>query len=429
MSCCSENKRMTDCENTLSTSQTDTDGLLRRALDVGEAMLKCGAEIRRVEETVTRICRAYGAVHVEVFTIITLINAAVRMPDGSYSSQIRRIYASVTDLGRLEQLNALSRRVCATTPPLAEVDDALRQIKATRSYPGWLTVLAAALGCGAFAVFCGGSVRDGLAATVAGAVLGLGDRFCPKLFNEIAKTLLLAVLGGLLSCATVAVGIGENADYVMIGTIMLLIPGMALGTALRDLLSDDTLSGLMRLMRSLLLAVIIALGYTVGIVLLRTPAEPQAPQSPLLTLLSCLLVGITFSLRYQVHPKRLVFAAGAAVLGVAVYLPMPLLTDSMFLAYLIPAAAVAVYAEVCARLLHAPAPIFTVPGILPLVPGAYLYRAMRAVITSDADWAGFLAEGSGALRIALGIAAGCAAVTLMAMVFSRLRRYRHKGKS
>ena len=59
------------------------DDLLRLALDVGEGMLKNGGEISRVEDTIERICRAYGAVHVEVFTIISVIHASVRMADDS----------------------------------------------------------------------------------------------------------------------------------------------------------------------------------------------------------------------------------------------------------------------------------------------------------------------------------------------------------
>ena len=78
--------------------------LLCLALDVGEGMLKNGGEVSRVENTVERICKAYGAVHVEVFSIISVIHAAVRMPDGSYSSQMRRVKSSSNDLYRLELL-------------------------------------------------------------------------------------------------------------------------------------------------------------------------------------------------------------------------------------------------------------------------------------------------------------------------------------
>ena len=82
-------------ENTYS--ENFTERLLRLTLDVGEGMLKCGAEISRIEDTVERICYAYGAAHVEVFTITSVIVAEVRMEDGAYSSQIRRVLQA--DLG------------------------------------------------------------------------------------------------------------------------------------------------------------------------------------------------------------------------------------------------------------------------------------------------------------------------------------------
>ena len=59
---------------------TDAGSVLAIALDVGAELLRAGGEIHRVEDTVTRICRAYGAEAVEVFAITSLITAEVRMP-------------------------------------------------------------------------------------------------------------------------------------------------------------------------------------------------------------------------------------------------------------------------------------------------------------------------------------------------------------
>ena len=75
-------------------AETYANYLLCLSLDVGEELLKSGAEVNRVEDTIDRICHAYGALHVEVFAINSLIMASVRLADQSYSSQIRRVYAS-----------------------------------------------------------------------------------------------------------------------------------------------------------------------------------------------------------------------------------------------------------------------------------------------------------------------------------------------
>ena len=113
------------------TADTDiyAEYLLCLALDVGEGMLKNGGEISRVEDTIERICKAYGAAHIEVFSIISFISAAIRMPDGSYSSQLRRIKSTGTNLNTLERLNALSREICRTTPTLDIFDEKIREVK------------------------------------------------------------------------------------------------------------------------------------------------------------------------------------------------------------------------------------------------------------------------------------------------------------
>jgi uncharacterized membrane protein YjjP (DUF1212 family) len=59
-------------------------------------------------------------------------------------------------------------------------------------------------------------------------------------------------------------GIGDNLDMVMIGTIMLLIPGLAFGNAVKDLLFGDTVSGIIQFTQAILTAVMVAFGFIVA---------------------------------------------------------------------------------------------------------------------------------------------------------------------
>lgn len=246
---------------------SETDRMLCLTLDIGEHMLRCGGEIHRIEDTMERICRAYGAAHVEIFTITSLVMAAVRMPDGSYSSQIRRVWSTSKDLYRLEQFNAISRRICAEKLSLDEVEKLIVRAKHARPYSSvWVTV-GSIIAAGAFAVFFGGSWRDGLAAALIGFVLALLDRIEIRSINQMAKTVLLSFVLGLLSFVTVRIGIGQNLGFVTIGAIMLLIPGVDTGNALRDLLCGNLLSGTLRIVQALLLAVMIAFGYAASVLI------------------------------------------------------------------------------------------------------------------------------------------------------------------
>ena len=85
--------------------------ILSISLDVGERMLKCGAEVSRVEKTITIICESYGVKYREVFAMNSLIVATLRDENDSVTES-RRIAYHENDLGQLERLNDLSRSIC-----------------------------------------------------------------------------------------------------------------------------------------------------------------------------------------------------------------------------------------------------------------------------------------------------------------------------
>ncbi len=242
--------------------------LLCLALDIGEGMLKCGAEIHRVEDTIERVCKAYGAVHVEIFAIPSVIIAAIRMANGEYSSQVRRVKKGGNNLSLLERFNEISRYVCQHTPPLAELDEMIRKAKEKKVYPKWLHFLSYAFGSGSFAVFFGGSWRDGIAAAVIGIVFALIDLIQLDRINQFAKTAMQSLVGGLLSCFAVRMGLGDDVGMIMIGTIMILIPGVFFSTAIRDLLCGDFLAGTLKTVQAVLSTLMIAFGYLLAMFLM-----------------------------------------------------------------------------------------------------------------------------------------------------------------
>ena len=88
--------------------------LLSSLLDMAEAMLMVGAEVSRVEDTVTRMGFAYGARHMNVFVITSCIMITMGMPEGEDLTQTRRVLmAGGTDFLKLDKFNDLSRRCCA----------------------------------------------------------------------------------------------------------------------------------------------------------------------------------------------------------------------------------------------------------------------------------------------------------------------------
>ena len=251
-----------------SLHENDTDRLLCVVLDIGEHMLRSGGEVHRVEDAMERICRAYGVAHVEVFVITSLLIAAIRMPDGSYSSQIRRVYGVDKDLSKFEKFNSISRRICKDQPSLDEVEQLIYDAKHSTPYSSLFVILGNALMASGFALLFGGTLRDGIAATVIGILIGIIGHFASKKINVIARTVIESFLLAVFSILSVALGIGENIQYVTIGAIMLVIPGLDFGNALRDLMYGNLLSGALRMIQTVMTAVIIAVGYLAAMFLL-----------------------------------------------------------------------------------------------------------------------------------------------------------------
>ena len=243
--------------------------LLTCALDIGEQMLLSGAEIGRVEDSIRLICSAYGCLRTDVFTITSSIVVSIEDSERKFYTQSRRITGGKTDLTKLDRLNTLSRRICKETPGWDFVQDRLAQITAAPTYPIWLEVFASAMIAGAFAIFFGGTLADGCVSAVLGAMLRLLTGILQRAkMNQILINVVATFLLSASAILAVRAGLGTDANEIIIGNIMLLIPGIALTNSLRDMISGDIISGLLRFLDAILVAAAIAAGYIMAAQLL-----------------------------------------------------------------------------------------------------------------------------------------------------------------
>ena len=242
-----------------------SDAFMNDLMNMGVCMLSNGAEVKRVEDTLTRMGLAYGAERMDVFVITSCIFVSMVLKDGRIVSQTRRIRKSGgTDFGKLEQLNELSRRYCAEPFSPQELSERGRAASSQKKSLV-KSILGSLIGAGGFAVFFGGNLMDGLLAGLFGILICLLQRvIAPIAQNRMIENFLCSFVTGVLICLACRVIPIAQADKIMIADIMLLIPGIAFTNSLRDLFSGDTISGLVRFMESLLLAVVIALGFTLA---------------------------------------------------------------------------------------------------------------------------------------------------------------------
>lgn len=237
-------------------------------MDIGEQMLISGAEVSRVEDSISRICKAYHADRVDVFTITSSIVVTIQMEEGDSLTQTRRIYKYSTNLDMLDKLNSLSRYICRDKPELPYIKHELEKINADKPYSPFIQYMIYALVSGAFTIFFGGNLADASVAAMIGAFLRWLIPFVQKADkNVVLVNMLCSFAVGILAVLSVQLGMGKNLEKIMIGNIMLLIPGVALTNSIRDIISGDTIAGLLRLSEAIVIASFIAVGFVFASVL------------------------------------------------------------------------------------------------------------------------------------------------------------------
>ena len=241
---------------------------LNCAMDIGEQLLVCGAEVHRVEDSVKRICEAFGAVRTDVFIITSSMVVTVHDSEGNICTQTRRIISTGTDFEKIHRLNALSRRICSEGLTASQIQTELAQIVAGKSRPLWAECLFYAIISGAFTLFFGGGWIEAAVALVIGWLIRLVIYLADNMVsNKIFPKFIASFMATALAFAVLKLGWVPTVDNMMIGIIMTLIPGIGLTNALRDLFTGDSITGLLRSIEAVLVALAIAAGYVLFAVL------------------------------------------------------------------------------------------------------------------------------------------------------------------
>ncbi|AFA48169.1 threonine/serine exporter family protein [Acetobacterium woodii] len=240
------------------------------AMEMGVILLSNGAETYRVEESMHRICIALGAKEAETFVVPTTIILSVTIDNEKPLTRTRRIHTRKIDLAKVTEINQLSRHICYAPTNYKDLVAEIKRIDTVPSYPYLYHVLAFAFISQMFTLFFGGNFLD----SCIGFIIGLGIKMQMDIMRRFdANIFFTNIIGGLIA-STVAViatdlGLTTNMDTIIIGSIMTLVPGLAITNSIRDIIAGDHLSGLIKGVEALLIGAAIAAGVAVPLSLLR----------------------------------------------------------------------------------------------------------------------------------------------------------------
>jgi len=261
---------MTQIENKMiqSIEEVDKREVLQLAVEMARILLKNGAEIFRVEETIAHVCNYYEIDCVDCFILSNGIFVTAEDGGKQIFAKVKHVPLSSTHLGIVTEINNLSREIESGKIMLHEASAQLKKIEKIPPKRSYFRVLASGLGGSCFCYLLGGNLWESVAAFLIATIAYLLVLFSEK--NKLPR-IMMNILGGLLITilalfiARIPLPVHVSSDKLIIGSIMPLIPGLAFVNAIRDIANSDFLSGTIRIIDSLLVFVYIAIGVGFGL--------------------------------------------------------------------------------------------------------------------------------------------------------------------
>jgi uncharacterized membrane protein YjjP (DUF1212 family) len=245
----------------------DPDAVLLLSGDCGRLVLENGGETYRAEECMAAIASAFGGREAECFATPTGAMFSMSDASGKVHAIIIRIKRRAMDMGNLVRLNDLKRGAQTGTLSFADAR-ALADSVSFAPRPNAARILCgAALVAAFFCLLFGGGWREAIVSGVIGLALRSSldrisrDRLIPDFFlNSLG-----GAIAAILAAAARALMPGLSTDPVIIGVLMLLVPGVIIVNAIRDLMAGDLVAGVARAADAFVAAAAISLGTAVAL--------------------------------------------------------------------------------------------------------------------------------------------------------------------
>lgn len=407
-------------------------GVIDLSLRVGEALLSTGASAADVTATVLRLTAAYRltSCHVDVtYTSITV--SYYRGDDEDPMTVLRVVRVRSADYSRLEDLHTLVRDAAGggleVDQARARLDDV---VDAPHPYRRWVVTLALACMAAAVTALLGGDWRVMALSAVTTAVIDrvqrqLGQWGLPAFFSQAVgaaiPTVVAVALIGLRASTEIGTQ-GLRPSLVVASGIIVLLAGLSLVGAAQDAIDGYYVTAGARGFEVLLMTLGIVVGIAAVLDMARRIGVPLEidtstglSRSIVVQVVAASAVSGFFAASAYARPRAVLVSAVAGGLAWAVLVVAGLLGLGAAIASALAAGVVGVLSQLVAERLRVPALAVSVAGIVPLLPGLMLYRAMFELVEpSVPDPVTGFTTLLGAAGVGVGLAAGVSLGTFVA---------------
>lgn len=245
---------------------SDLEYILDFVVNLGGRMLGTGANLERVNDTMNRICLSYNLNSISIFSLSRTIIISAKSPGNIPGTRQIAVPLVVTHLEKLRCLNQLSRKVCAETPPPHTLAGLLDKAAEVKEYPPPVIILGYMIALASMCKIFGGSLGDMVSADIITIILSGVTRWLGRLYlNRIISNALCMWIAGSLAALFVFTGIGEHYPIIIITCSMMILPGIPLVNAVRNIFCGNEMNGILEILKAMLETMAIVAGFCTSI--------------------------------------------------------------------------------------------------------------------------------------------------------------------
>ena len=369
-------------------TEIETKNEMDAVLQAGRVLMESGAEIYRIEDTMGHMAKSLGIRDFSTYVVNRGVMISGLNRSGLKESRVLATSAPSIHLGKLEEVNRLSRELAEQ--PNQPVSSIFQKQKTF--YRPLEDIIACVIGAGSFSLALGSNWIDGTAAAISGLFVGIGMQlFSRFIHTSFLQIILSSAIAALSANVLYYLGIGQHRSVIILGTLMILIPGAYFVNAIREFTQNNYYSGLALMLSGVSTCLSISVGVLAMISLLPFAEQLSGMFSTPSTswqevLIQTFMAGLgtaAFSVLYRV-PKKYFLDLGT--LGAGSWLLYLLIwnnTHHEVLAILFPALLVTFTSRFLAHYRRCPATVFLASSMFPLIPGMSFYRAVYFLLIGN----------------------------------------------
>ena len=293
-------------------------------------------------------------------------------------------------MNRLQSLNSLCYSIAKHTPSPKDLRGLLDDASNVDEYSDHIVLLGQICAMSLLCLLFGGWFREVICVVMIITVVHYTLRMIEiARIDKILTNALTMWIATTIVFLLTEFGISDNKPVLIITATMMIIPGIPLVNAMRNILCGNEMNGILQTARATVETFAIGMGIYVSILMFGKGTEFNAAivssmTNPIALVILSFLASCFFGVMFGVKPRDLWLAGlGGALTRIVMLLMFPVATR--LASVTVSALAASFYTEALATIHKKPSTYYIYPTIIPLIPGDLFFYALLGVYNHNPE--------------------------------------------